>query len=158
MKKIMVPMLALLLLIGGGVGAYFYMGKSEAVASGGEDPAKAAKAAENTIPDSAAYVKMPPIMLPIIGRDGISQTISMVVSLQVVDDIKASEIQKHLPKLADAYLSDMYGTLSQQASMEGGVIKVSTLKSRLMSITQKVMGEDAVQDVLLQVLQQHHSG
>lgn len=155
MKKILIPILALVMLLSGGAGAYFYMGQSEA--STGE-PAKAEAKAEGGAAGEGgkiSYIQMDPIVLPIIDREGISQTISLVVSIQVNDAGKVEEVKTHLPKLADAYLSDMYGTLSKKAAMEHGVIKVSTLKTRLSKIANDVMGEGAVDGVLLQVLQQH---
>lgn len=152
-------MLALLLLAGGGAGAYFYFGKSEAVASVGEaEQAPAEEAGKEGEVSAVKYVELDPIILPIIDRDGITQTISMVVSVQVADEAKAEEVRQKLPRLADAYLSDMYGTLSKSSSMEGGVIKVSVLKERLTGITHKVLGEGVADDVLLQVLQQHKGG
>lgn len=145
--------MALLLLAGGGAGAYFYMGKSEA--SVGEAP-KAEKKVEGKEGEAAVtYIPMDTIILPIIGRDGISQTISMVVSLQVDDAAHAAAVKDALPRLADAFLSDMYGSLSQASAMQSGVIKVSMLKSRLTSITNKLLGDGMVNGVLLQVLQQH---
>ena len=149
------PLLALLLLAGGGAGAYFYFGKSEAVASVGETPVAEVEESEDGKPPEITYVELAPIILPIIDRNGISQTISMVVSVQVANEAKAEEVRNKMPRLADAYLSDMYGTLSKTGSMEGGVIKVSMLKERLSGITHKVLGEGVAEDVLLQVLQQH---
>ncbi len=154
LKKILIPILALILLLSGGAGAYFYMGQSEA--STGDKPAQEAKKEEgHGEGGKITYIAMQPIILPIIDRDGISQTVSLVVSLEVKDASKAAEVEQNLPKLADAYLSDMYGTLSKKASMEYGVIKVSTLKARLVAITNRVMGGNVVDGVLLQVLQQH---
>ncbi len=153
MKKILIPVLALLLLAGGGAGAYFYMGKSEAAVGDAKHVKEEAAKAEGE--STIVYVPMEAIVLPIIGRDGISQTISMVVSLQVSDKEKADKVKAGLPKLQDAFLSDMYGTLSSAGTMQGGVIKVSALKERLSQITKKVMGDDMVEGVLLQVLQQH---
>lgn len=155
MKKIILPLLALIMLLSGGAGAYFYFNGAASEASTGDAPAHAAKKADGDTAPKTAYISMEPIILPIIDRDGISQTISMVISLEVSDEGKLAEIQDKLPKLADAYLSDMYGTLSKKASMEHGVIKVSQLKARLMVITNRIMGPDAVNSVLLQVLQQH---
>lgn len=154
LKKILVPVLALIMLLAGGAGAYFYMGQSEAAT--GDAPAHEAKKAEGEGEGlKIAYVSMDPIMLPIIDREGISQTVSLVVKLEVADETKVPDIEQKLPKLADAFLSDMYGALSQEGAMQGGVIKVSTLKARLASITKRVLGEGAVEGVLLQVLQQH---
>jgi len=146
--------MALLLLGGGGFGAYMYFGQNKAEAAVGDEVVAEEEAAEGEVKE-ITYVEMMPIILPIIDRDGISQTISMVVSVQVPNEAKAEEVRQNMPRLADAYLSDMYGTLSKQASMEGGVIKVSMLKERLNSITKKVLGEGVADDVLLQVLQQH---
>ena len=153
MKKVLIPILALLLLAGGGAGAYFYMGKSEASTGGAKAEAKkdAPKDGESTV----TFVPMEAIVLPVIGRDGISQTVSMVVSLQVSDKEKAEKIKAQLPKLQDAFLSEMYGSLSSPATMEGGVIKVSALKEQLVQIAKKVLGDDQIDGVLLQVLQQH---
>lgn len=145
MKRIFIPLLGLLLLLASFGSAAMY--SSPARASGGEEKAEGAA--------KISYIEMSPIILPIIDRDGISQTISIVISLQVGDPVKAEEVKHNLPKLADAYLSDMYGALSKKASMQGGVIKISMLKSRLKSITQKLMPEGGIDDVLLQVLQQH---
>ncbi|NBX65818.1 MAG: flagellar basal body-associated FliL family protein [Proteobacteria bacterium] len=153
LKKVLIPVLALILLLSGGVGAYFFMG-GESVASTGET-AKVEEKAEGEEGGKIAYVPMQPIILPIIDQDGISQTVSLVVSLEVRDAAKVAEVEQNLPVLADAFLSDMYGTLSKKSSMEGGVIKVSQLKARLVEITKRVMGEGAVNGVLLQVLQQH---
>ncbi len=154
MKKAILSFLAFLLLAGGGAGVYFYMATPAQAATGEEAPAEKAEgeAAEGA---KITYVPMEAIVLPIIGRDGISQTISLVVSLEVKDEATAEKVKNSLPKLADAFLSDMYGTLSQASAMEYGVIKVSTLKTRLTSITDKLLGKDTVNGVLLQVLQQH---
>jgi len=149
MKRIALPFLVLMFMTGVGLGSYGYIGQAEA--SGGK---KKAEATEGGVP-AITYVAMDPLILPIIDREGISQTISIVISLQVGDPGKAEEVRHNLPKLADAYLSDMYGALSKTASMEGGVIKVSMLKNRLKDVTKKLVPEGGIDDVLLQVLQQH---
>ena len=48
----------------------------------------------------------------------------------------------------------MYGMLNKHAALQGGVIQVGMIKDRLTSISHRVMGEDMVNDVLLQVVQQ----
>ncbi|HEY8964174.1 MAG TPA: hypothetical protein VIN59_06915 [Alphaproteobacteria bacterium] len=149
MKRSLIPFLVFMLLLGVSFGANIYA--QPAYASGGEK--KSTESADGV--PQISYISMDPIILPIIDRDGISQTISLVVSIQVNDPVNAEEVRANLPKLADAYLSDMYGTLSKKSSMEGGVVKVSMLKARLVSVSQKVMGKDKINDVLLQVLQQH---
>jgi len=81
--------------------------------------AKEEAAAEDGKP-IIAYVAMDPIILPIIDRDGISQTISIVISLQVEGEAMAEEVESNLPRLADAYLSDMYQAPCSKESIHGG--------------------------------------
>ena len=66
----------------------------------------------------------------------------------------AAAVQSLTPRLNDAYIQDMYGILSDQAALKGGVIQVGMIKSRLNKISAEVLGEDIVSDVLLQVVQQ----
>jgi flagellar FliL protein len=49
----------------------------------------------------------------------------------------------------------MYGILNAHAALKGGVLQVGEIKERLNKITTKVLGEDMVNEVLLQVVQQH---
>ena len=59
-----------------------------------------------------------------------------------------------IPRLKDAYIHDMYGVLSRKASMSGGLVKTEDLKERLNKISNKVLGEDKINGVLLQVVSQ----
>lgn len=100
------------------------------------------------------YLEMKPLVLPIITEKGLTQQLSLVISLEVpygtVDDIKPMQ-----PKLADAYLSDLYGSLGANGDMmRGNIVDVVALKNRLTKDTAKVIGEDKFHDVLLQVVQQ----
>lgn len=101
------------------------------------------------------YVQMNPITLPVLGNNGVSQQISIIVSLEVkygtTTDVKTFE-----PKLTDAYIQDLYGILGTGRGIAaGGTVDVQMLKDRLTQITQKVAGADKVHDVLLQVVHQH---
>ncbi len=141
----MMSLTALAVLAGGGL-----------MASGAMNPAKAseketAKEGELAGP---SFVEMKPLVLPIVDRNGVSQIISLVVSLEANDAASAAEILKYSPRLTDAFIQDMYGVLTRQAAMEGGVVQVGYIKNRLNRVSAKVLGEDKVKDVLLQVVQQ----
>lgn len=100
------------------------------------------------------FVELEPLILPVVDNSGVSQTVSMVVSLEVVDTASADKVKLLSPKLKDAYITDMYGVLNEHAALKGGVIQVGAIKERLNKITTKIMGEHVVNDVLLQVVQQ----
>lgn len=121
-----------------------------AVAAEGEGGGEEAAAAT---PDFE-YLDMKPLVLPIITEKGLTQQVSLVISLEVPygtkDKVKAME-----PKLADAYISDLYGALGTgHGLMKNNVIDIPAIKARLSKNTVKVLGPDKVNDVLLQVVQQ----
>lgn len=100
------------------------------------------------------YIEMKPLVLPVITDQGVTQQVSLVVSIEVPFGKKA-EVETMEPRLADAYLQDLYGALSSGKGMgANNVIDVMAVKRRLTNVTQKVLKEDQVHDVLLQVLQQ----
>lgn len=155
-------MLALLLIGVGGTGGYFLFQK-QAVASLGvenvaalqkkKDREQAAKLSEQEAKE-LRFVEMDPIILPIIDAQGVSQVITLVVSLEVKGEDNANYARSLAPRLKDAYIQDMYGVLNRKASMDGGVIRVNELKERLNKISSRVLGENKVNSVLLQVVNQ----
>ena len=103
------------------------------------------------------YVQMDPLTLPIITTKGLTQQVSLLVSLEVkYGDVDAISVYK--PRLVDAYLQDLYGAIGAgYALMQGGVIDIKQIKERLVGVTGKVLGpEHKVNDVLLQVVQQYN--
>jgi hypothetical protein len=101
------------------------------------------------------YVKLDPITLPVITTRGLTQQVSLVVQLEV-DWGKKDDIAPFEPRLIDAYLQDLYGALGAgHGLMKDNFIDVDTIKQRLTSVTDKVLGPDhKVHAVLLQALQQ----
>ncbi len=162
MKIVMIGLLALLLLGAGGAGGYFYFQKTAIASLGAVDEhAQAAKeakalAAQEALDKTAKvrFVELAPMILPIIDEEGVSQVVTLIVSIEVIGD-ENKDYAKHLaPRLKDAFIQDMYGVLNRKASMDGGMIKVDKLKARLMRASARVLGEGRVNDVLLQVVSQ----
>ncbi|MGB4106206.1 MAG: flagellar basal body-associated FliL family protein [Alphaproteobacteria bacterium] len=160
MRMVLIAVVALLVLGGGGAGAYFYFSKP-AEASAGEAAKEVAAAHKKDEKkkgghgaDTAEFVELDPLILPIIDNSGVTQTVSLVIALEVEGKDKADEVRKLTPRLKDAYIQDMYGILNKHAALKGGVVQVSAIKGRLTKITTDVLGEDMVSDVLLQVVQQ----
>lgn len=160
MRMMIIAVAALLVLGGGGAGAYFYFSQQAEASAGPEGEAhgdKHAKKEEKEHKDKSHYefVELDPLILPIVDNNGVSQTVSMVIALEVPDSSAASKVEMLAPKLKDAFIQDMYGMLNRHAALKGGVIQVGAIKKRLNKISDKVMGdEEVVHDVLLQVVQQ----
>ena len=162
MKYFMILVTALMLIGAGGAGGYFFFEQS-AVASAGKvsKDALAAKKAKEYAAVKAKeeieilrFVEMDPIILPIIDGRGVTQVVTLVITLEANGDENAKLAEKMIPRLKDAYIHDMYGVLSSKASMSGGLVKTEDLKERLNKISNKVLGEDKINGVLLQVVSQ----
>ncbi len=159
MKIVLIAGVALLLLGGGAGAAYMFLNKP-AEAAAGDMSAEAikaeeeAKAAAQTPLVEPIYVQLNPLVLPIVDDNGVTQTVSMVIMIEVPDDIAATSVKNMQPRLQDAFIQDMYGALSRKAVMKGGVIEVAKIKDRLNAISHKVAGPNLIKEVLLQVVQQ----
>lgn len=100
------------------------------------------------------YVELDALILPIVDDNGVSQIVSIVVAIEVSDSHGKDVVNQMSPKIKDAFIQDMYGVLNEHAALKGGVIQVNILKKRLTRISDEVVGDDIVKDVLLQVVQQ----
>lgn len=114
-----------------------------------------ARASEKKTKESgnAQYVKLSPLLLPIIDEDGVQQVVSMVVAIEV-DSNNAERVKKYSLRLKDAYIQNMYGILNCHAALKGGVIQVGIIKARLNKVTDEILGDDIDTEVLLQLVQQ----
>ncbi len=155
MKVAVLALVAILVLGAGAAGTYFYFGK-KAVASVGEtgEHAEAKDVKKKEGAGHLQFVEMDPLVLPIVDADGISQMVSLVIVLQVHDEKQKAEVTAQMPRIKDAYIQDMYGVLNKHVAVKDGVIQVSIIKEKLNAATVRVLGEDVVSDVLLQVVQQ----
>ena len=154
MKLVLMIVGALVVLAGGGAGAYFYFVQpAEASAPEGEEH-EVVKKEEKEAPTHYEYVELDPLILPIVDKSGVSQVVSMVIALEVDGLNKAEHVKSMAPKLKDVYIQDLYGMLNEHAALKGGVIQVGYIKQRLNKISQNVVPGGEINDVLLQVVQQ----
>lgn len=155
---------ALAVIGGGGAGAYFYFQNANKDITEKNDNALAGKDSEEKSKQTASkekvkkepfeFVELDPLILPILDENGVSQVISMIVALEVGDASSAEKVKKYSPRLKNAFIKDMYGVLNRYAALKGGIIKASSVKKRLENISDNVLGDDIIQGVMLQVVQQ----
>lgn len=158
MKAIVIGVLALAVLGGGGFGAYSYFLKPAEAAVPEVDAAKEEAAHKEAAAHDPAHplplVELSPMNVPVIDREGVSQTVSLVISIEALDVPSADKIKSMEPKLKSAYIQEMYGILGRHAALKGGVLHVSAIKDRLDEVSEKILGKDVIHGVVLQVLQQ----
>lgn len=154
MKPILLALVAIILLGGGGAGAYFYFKQPAEAATGVSGETVKAEKAKKHDEHSSSFVQLDPLILPVVGKDGLTQLVSLVIVIETPDEAGKQHITYMSPRLKDAFIQDMYGALNQTDVMRGGIIEVTALKNRLHKVSERVMGEGVVNNVLLQVVQQ----
>jgi len=121
-------------------------------------PAAVAGAADKPAdkkPGTFEYVDLNPLTVPVINEKGVVQQVSLSISLECPMG-KRDLVNIYKPRLMDAYLRELYGALgSGRAMMQGNIVDVEELKSRLTIVTERVVGSDLVSEVLLQSVQQY---
>lgn len=148
MKKIVFFALALLVLVGAGVGGYIMFGKKK----GEEEHAKEEEKKKPVGPP--AFVQVGPLILPIVGETRIEQTVIVVVSVELADDPTKEAVRIYVPRLADAYLRALYGSVGRSDIIEGQLVSIPAVKAKLTAATHAVLdpivGKEMVNDVHIQ--------
>jgi flagellar protein FliL len=148
MKKIIFILLPLLLLLGGGGAAawFFFL---RAPAEGGKAATAASAAGQHKSDAQAVFVDVGEIIVPVYSRDGKDKLMVVRFELEIGDVMPVDQVRYLLPRLRDAYI----GTLSTLAG-RGELVEESqrnaTIKHALKLASDRVLGPDAIRDVLLQ--------
>jgi flagellar FliL protein len=113
------------------------------------------KAPEPPLPSGPpAFVNIGPLTVPVIAGDGIQQYVTLVVAVEVSDLPTADRVRGLAPRLTDAFITSLYGAIADGRGMNGGIVDVPQVKTKLAGASRKVLGEGVARDVLVQVVSQ----
>ncbi len=105
-------------------------------------------------PNLPQYVKISPLILPMIGDNGVEQIVSLVIVIEVSTRDVATEVISKSPRINDAFLTDLYGAIDRRERMRNGLLDVTYLKERLTKLVIEIMGPDKIKGVLVQGITQ----
>lgn len=125
---------------------------SSGTASAGEEASNTAAGAAG--PGDPIYVDLAPMVLPVIDGDRIQQVLQFTVTMQVADEKAAEHIRAEKPRLTDAFIQDLYGALDRRRVLDGKVLDIERLKDELKRVSLGVLGDNGVQDILIQRVSQ----
>ncbi len=149
MKRVLLIVLGLVLLLGAGGGGYYYFVLHGDALAGSPEPAAVGEHAGDPV-----YVEFNPILLPILGDDRVEQFVNIVIALEFTDQAAADRAIALAPRLNDAYLRALYGTLHTRTSVHNGIIDLQAIKARLVEESNAVLGPGVVRDALVQMVSQ----
>lgn len=149
-KALVVLVLGLLLLGGAGFGGW-YLYNTYLVPEEG-----AAKKEEPPPPKPVTgFVRLPPLVVPVIGPNKVEQFVTVVVSMEVVQE-KLPIVQANMPRLSDGFLTALYGAVADKSVMKAGLVNIPAVKEKLMESAGKVVGQGIVINVLIQAVTQRN--
>lgn len=150
MKKIIILILALLVLIGGAAAAYYFLVAKPAH----ENEAEHKEPEKKVRTGPPVFATIGPMIVPVMGETKATQNIIITVSLEVDDDAARENIRVQSPRLVDAYVQALYGSLDTGQIIDGQILNIPAIKDELKQVTDKVLGPDVVHDVLIQSVSQ----
>jgi hypothetical protein len=105
-------------------------------------------------PANSFYLKLDPMIMPVIGKNNVQETVSMIVALQISEQKNIAEVSHLVPKIKDAYMSALYGNLNKANFRNGQFLDVNKVKDKLILVTQSFADKKVIQDVLIQGVSQ----
>jgi flagellar protein FliL len=148
LMKILVLLLVALIFGGGGFGAGWFLFANQGDKHEKVEPPPPAPTGP------PVFVNIGPLTVPVLGAERIDQFVTLMVALELSDMITAEAVRAQAPRLTDAFLTTIYGSIASGKLMSGGVLDVPQVKSKLGDAASKVLGKDMVRDVLIQIVNQ----
>lgn len=101
------------------------------------------------------FVRLPPLVVPVIGPNKVEQFITVVVAMEVVQE-KLPIVQANMPRLSDGFLTALYGAIADKSVMKAGLVNIPAVKEKLVESAAKIVGPGVVINVLVQAVTQRN--
>jgi flagellar basal body-associated protein FliL len=95
------------------------------------------------------YMQLERIVVPKFQADGVSKIFSYSLVLEFADAEARDRAKTIMPKLMDAYIHDLHVLTSRPGSGENGA-DPTVAKRYLLQSSKRILGEEAVKDVLIE--------
>tara|TARA_A100000171_G_scaffold50957_1_gene63735 strand:+ start:4217 stop:4687 length:471 start_codon:yes stop_codon:yes gene_type:complete len=109
-----------------------------------------------TAPDSGQFIRMHPMLIPVIQDKEVVATYSIQLVIEAFSVNDADSIRKIQPTVRDALLTDMYGVFSVVWDSKKRV-HLPDFKTRLLRVAHRVAGKERIKSILVQSFQQQIS-
>ena len=100
------------------------------------------------------YVRMKPVVLPVISDKGAEQLVNIIVDLQTKDYDVATNLNANKPKLNDAIIRALYGGLADGSMRNAYALDIMKVKGNIRDTINETFGEGTILEVLVQAVEQ----
>jgi hypothetical protein len=94
------------------------------------------------------YLTLAPLLLSIVHHNDVQKLVTLVVTLELADRSQRVEVERLMPRLRDAYLTDLTKLFSL-GLYDTRNIRLTVIKQRLRIASERVLGPGVVRDVLI---------
>lgn len=147
MKKILILVGIVVMLAGATIAAMKAMGYGPFAPEG----ETAANAEEKEVDPAEAprFVALETMVIPVFQDDRVAAAVSIDVKLRVLGAEREDTVTQLLPKLRSSFLSELHGYVPRLLRTNQG-LNVSLIRKRLQYITEKSIGPNVVDDIVVQ--------
>lgn len=116
--------------------------------------ADASMQSENSTPDAQSttraprYITLAPLLVSVIRHNDVRKLVTLMITLELADAEKRVDVERLMPRLRDAYISDLQRLFSL-GLYDNRTVDLVLVKKRLFALSRKVMGAGVVKDVLI---------
>lgn len=153
MKAIILLFVGLLLLAGAAAGAWWLYQQYWVPPT--EETGKPKEPPPPPPPGPPAYIRVSPIVVPMIGANRVQQFITVVATVEI-EASRQPETAGRQTQIIDAFITTLYAAVDDRSIMAGNIVNIPVLKEKLTVAARKVLGRDVVHDVLVQVVTQRN--
>lgn len=146
MKKVILFLVLLIVVVGAAVGTLYFLklGPFEET----KVVEKTAEELEFEKEDSFSSIPIKPFTIPMFQGERIAGSIQVQFELEVPKG-QEEAVNSQMVRLEDAYLRDLY-VFMPRLLRNKEKLDIIALKRRLMRVTEKIIGPDVVDDILIQ--------
>ncbi len=104
---------------------------------------------EGPKPEISMFVKMSPINVPIIRKNGTTSILAIDIIAECKDEDAKEKVEAQKPRLRDGFIRALYGNIEINKLVKAdGALDMDRVKERLMQGSLYVMKEPAIVDIL----------
>lgn len=102
----------------------------------------------NPEPGAPAYLRLEPIIVPVIHHGAVEQHLIFMLMLEFADEAAREQAKILLPRVVDGFVRDLSILASRPGTEEG--IDLTVAKRYLLATGVRVLGADAIKNVLIE--------
>jgi hypothetical protein len=138
MKRVLVPILLLVLLAGGGYAGWTW----------GKPVLERMKEERQKAAAAPLYVTLEPLVVPVIENGTVTRHLQIALSVEVAGLSGDARLRNALPRVVDAFTTELYGLMALRFVREGGV-DMPLVKQRLLLAASRELGDGVMTDILI---------